>query len=162
GDVLPLMSRRDYPLLRKLYLNWDALNNGWNQYVLGYSQERQMNLLSRLTGSQVSWQDLAIAMMACVGIVGLAISYFLLRGKRVKIDPLQRLYAEFLRKLEAAGLKRYSHEGTLDFSKRAVKRLPTRAGEIEEITDLYADLRYRSNASALAFAYFKRLVRAFK
>jgi transglutaminase-like putative cysteine protease len=162
GDVLPLMSRRDYPLLRKIYLNWDALNNGWNQYVLGYNQERQMNLLSRLTGSQVSWQDLAIAMMACVGAAGLAISYFLLRGKRIKIDPLQRLYAEFLRKLEGAGLKRYSHEGPLDFSKRAVKRLPTKAGEIEEITDLYADLRYRSNTSVLAFAHFKRLVRTFK
>jgi transglutaminase-like putative cysteine protease len=162
GDVLPLMSRRDYPLLRKIYLNWDALNNGWNQYVLGYNQERQINLLSRLIGSQVSWQDLAIAMMACVGAVGLAISYFLLRGKRIKIDPLQRLYAEFLRKLEGAGLKRYSHEGPLDFSKRAVKRLPTKANEIAEITDLYADLRYRSNTSALAFAYFKRQVRKFK
>lgn len=162
GDVLPLMSRMDYPILRKIYLNWDALNNGWNQYVLGYNQERQMNLLSRLVGSQVSWQDLAIAMIACAGAVALAVSYFLLRSKRLKIDPLQRLYAEFLRKLESAGLKRYGHEGPLDFSKRAVKRLPTRADEIEEITDLYADLRYRSNTSALAFAYFKRQVRKFK
>lgn len=162
GDVLPLMSRMDYPILRKIYLNWDALNNGWNQYVLGYNQERQMNLLSRLVGSQVSWQDLAIAMIACAGAVALAVSYFLLRSKRLKIDPLQRLYAEFLRKLESAGLKRYGHEGPLDFSKRAVKRLPARADEIEEITDLYADLRYRSNTSALAFAYFKRQVRKFK
>ena len=162
GDLLPLMSRRDYPLLRKIYLNWDALNNGWNQYVLGYDQERQMNLLSRLAGSQVSWQDLAIAMMALVGAVGLAFSYFLLRGKRIKIDPLQRLYAEFLRKLERVGLKRYGHEGPLDFSKRAVKHLPTKANEITEITDLYADLRYRSNTDTLAFAYFKRMVRTFK
>lgn len=162
SDVLPLMSRMDYPLLRKIYLNWDALNNGWNQYVLGYNQERQMSLLSRLTGTQISWQDLAIAMMACAGAVTLAISFFLLRGKRIKIDPLQRLYAEFLRKLEGAGLKRYGHEGPLDFGKRAVKRLPAKANEIVEITDLYADLRYRSNTSALALAYFKRLVKTFK
>ncbi len=39
-------------------------------------------------------------MVVCVSMVGFAISYFLLRGKRIKIDPLQRLYAEFLRKLE--------------------------------------------------------------
>jgi transglutaminase-like putative cysteine protease len=161
GYVLPLMSRRDYPLLRKIYLNWDAINNDWNQYVLGYNQERQMNLLSRLAGSQLSWQDLAIAMMACAGAVGLAISFFLLRGRRIKIDPLQRLYTEFLRKLEAAGLKRYGHEGPLDFGKRAAKRLPAKADGIAEITDLYADLRYRSNSSALALAYFKRLVKTF-
>ncbi len=60
------------------------------------------------------------------------------------------------------GLKRYSHEGPLDFSKRAVKRLPAKAQDIEEITDIYTDLRYRSNTSALAFAYFKRLVKAFR
>ncbi len=161
-DMLPLMSRADFPLLRKIYLNWDALNNGWNQYVLGYNQERQMNFLSRLIGSQVSWQDLAIAMMACAGAVVFAFSYFLLRGKRIRIDPLQRLYTEFLRKLEGAGLKRYGHEGPLDFSKRAIKRLPTKANEIAEITDLYADLRYRSNTSALAFANFRRIVKAFK
>ncbi len=101
-------------------------------------------------------------MMACTGAVALVISFFLLRGRRIKIDPLQRLYAEFLRKLESAGLKRYGHEGPLDFGQRAVKHLPTRAKDIEEITDLYADLRYRSNTSTLALAYFKRLVKTFK
>ncbi len=160
--LVPVMSRKDYPLLRNIYLTWDAMNNGWNQYVLDYNQQRQMDLLSRLMGAELSWQDLAIAMMICVGTVGLAISYFLLRGKRIKIDPLKRLYAEFLRKLERVGLKRYSHEGPLDFSKRAIKRLPARANEIEEITDVYTDLRYRSNTNAQVFGYFKRLVKKFR
>ncbi len=160
--LVPVMSRKDYPLLRKIYLNWDALNNGWNQYVLGYNQQRQLDLLSRLAGSNISWQDLVIAMMICVGAVGLAIGYFLLRNKRMKIDHLQRLYADFLRKLERVGLKRYSHEGPLDFSKRAIKRLPARANEIEEITDVYTDLRYRSNTNAQVFGYFKRLVKIFR
>jgi transglutaminase-like putative cysteine protease len=162
GDVLPLMSRRDYPLLRKIYLNWDALNNGWNQYVLGYDKQRQMDFLSRLAGKEISWQDLAIAMMVCLGAVALVFSYFLLRGKRVKVDPLQRLYNEFLHKLENAGLKRHSHEGPLDFNKRASERLPERASEIECITQLYADLRYRSNPDTRALDIFRRLVKNFR
>ncbi|HYN54442.1 MAG TPA: DUF3488 and transglutaminase-like domain-containing protein, partial [Methylotenera sp.] len=36
SDLLPILSRQDYPILKKLYLNWDAVNNGWNQWVLGY------------------------------------------------------------------------------------------------------------------------------
>jgi protein-glutamine gamma-glutamyltransferase len=162
SDALPLMTRRDYPLLRKLYLNWDAVNNGWNQWVLGYNQQRQMELLSRLFGSQVSWQDMTIALMAAVGSVMLALSFFLLRIKRVKVDPLQRLYLKFLRKLERAGLKRYSHEGPLDFSKRAAIRLPAKADAITHISSIYARLRYRGDDNPQALNAFKRLIESFK
>ena len=37
GNALPMLARMDSTLLRKLYLNWDAINNGWNQWVLGYN-----------------------------------------------------------------------------------------------------------------------------
>lgn len=162
NDALPMLARKDFSLLRKLYLNWDALNNGWNQWVLGYDQKRQIELLQRLTGSQLSWQDLAVALIACVGSVVLVISYFLLRGKQLSIDPVQRLYAEFLRKLERAGLKRYSHEGPLDFSKRACRRLPAQASAIQQITESYTHLRYRSVYNPQALEAFKHLVKAFK
>ena len=162
GDALPLLTRRDYPLLRKLYLSWDAMNNGWNQWVLGYNQQRQMDLLSRLAGSQISWQDMAIALMAAVGSVVLAISFFLLRSKRVKLDPLQRLYKQFLRKLERVGLKRYSHEGPLDFSKRAIRRLPAKASAIAQISETYAKLRYRSDSSPQTLKAFMRMIKNFE
>jgi len=162
NDVLPMMSRRDFPLLRKLYLNWDAVNNGWNQYVLGYNQQRQMDLLSRLAGTQISWQDLVVAMMVSVGSIGLLLSYFLLRGTRIKIDPLQRLYAEFLRKLEKAGLKRYKHEGPVDFCQRASKRLPAKANEIKQLTETYTKLRYGKQLNPATIESFKQQVNAFK
>ena len=162
SDVTPLLARKDYPFLRKLYLNWDAMNNGWNQWVLGYDQQRQLDLLSRLTGSDLTWQDMVIALMVTVALFGLVISYFLLRDKRLKIDPLQRLYIEFLRKLERSGLKRQSHEGPQDFGKRAVQRLPAQASAIQQITEAYARLRYRSEASSQALGNFKHLVRTFR
>lgn len=162
SDVLPLMSRRDFPLLRKLYLNWDAVNNSWNQYVLGYNQQRQMDLLSRLAGTQISWQDLVVAMMVSVGSIGLVLSYFVLRGTRLKIDPLQRLYIEFLRKLEKTGLKRHKHEGPVDFCKRAVRRLPAKASEITEITRAYTRLRYGKHTHADSLQQLQQLIKAFK
>lgn len=162
AEALPVLARRDFSLLRKLYLNWDALNNGWNQWVLGYNQQRQMELLSRLAGSQLSWQNLTVALIALVSAVLLAIAFFLLREQRGKVDPLQKLYAEFLRKLEKAGLKRHRHEGPQDFGRRAAHRLPGQAHAIEDITETYIHLRYRSDLRPQALASFKQRIKAFK
>lgn len=162
NNLGPVFARRDYPLLRKLYLNWDAVNNGWNQWVLGYNQEKQMELLNRLTGGDLSWQDLVIGMVVSLATIGLFISYFLLRGKKLLLDPVQRLYLQFLRKLERAGLKRYAHEGPLDFSTRAARRMPAKAAQIQQITQAYTEMRYRSNISADALAAFRRMIKAFR
>ncbi|OAM52658.1 transglutaminase [Methylovorus sp. MM2] len=159
SEALSLMSRRDYPLLRKLYLNWDAANNGWNQWVLGYNQERQMQLLRYLTGDKLSWDDLVIALLVMAGIVLSVLCYFLLRGKRLKRDPIQNIYNDFLRKLAKSGLQRYDHEGPVDFSIRACRRLPQKSVQIEEITQAYTNLRYAKNFASIAA--FKQLVNAF-
>ncbi len=162
GDVLPILARRDYPLLRKLYLNWDAVNNGWNQWVLGYDQKKQMELFERLTGSQLSWQDLTIAMMLALIVISLPVSYYLLRTRRIKLDPLLRLYNEFQQKLEKSGLKRQAHEGPQDFGARAMRRLPGNAEEIKTIIESYTQMRYRSQISQQALERFKQLVKRFK
>jgi transglutaminase-like putative cysteine protease len=162
AEALPVLARRDFSLLRKLYLNWDALNNGWNQWVLGYNKERQMELLSRLTGSQLSWRDLAVALIVFVSGVLFAIAFFLLREGRSRADPLQKLYAQFLRKLEKAGLQRQRHEGPHDFGRRAAHRLPAQAHAIEDITNAYINLRYNSDLHPEALASLKQRIKAFR
>jgi transglutaminase-like putative cysteine protease len=142
SNVLPLLARKHYPLLKKLYLNLDAVDNAWNHWVLEYNQKRQMELLSRLAGAKLSWIDLAIAMAVSVGIVGLTLTYFLLRDHPSNTDPLQRIYLTFLRKIKRRGITRHPHEGPVDFSKRAIKQLPNKAGEISLITGIYTELRY--------------------
>ena len=162
AEALPILARRDFSLLRELYMNWDALNNGWNQWVLGYNEQRQRELLARLTGNRLSWQDLAVALITMVSAVVLVIAFFLLRRGHAQADPLQKLYGEFLRKLERAGLTRLRHEGPRDFGRRAAHRLPAQAHAIEEITDTYIHLRYRRNLQPQALETFKQRIKAFK
>jgi hypothetical protein len=162
AEALPVFAHRDFSLLHKLSMNWDAINNGWNQWVLGYNEQRQMELLSRLTGSRLSWQDLSVALVVFVSSVVLVISFLLLRRRHGKTDPLQKLYAEFLRKLESAGLKRLKHEGPRDFGMRAAHRLPAKAHAIEDITNTYINLRYRGRLKPQALESFKQLIKAFK
>ena len=127
ASFLPLMARKDFPLLRKLYLNLDAIDNAWNHWVLEYNQKRQMEFLSRLAGSKLSWQDLAAAMIIAVGSIGLILTYCILREKKPEQEPLQRLYVKFLRKIRRMGITRHHHEGPVDFSKRAIALIPEKA-----------------------------------
>jgi hypothetical protein len=162
GEPVPMLVRGDYPLLRKLYLNWDALNNGWNQWVLGYNEKKQMELLSRLAGSQISWQDMAIWLMASVGAIVLAISAFMLRGGRQRADALQSAWLQFQRKLARGGILREAHEGPINFGQRAAQKLPLRATAIGAIVARYAQLRYGMTPTRKQIEAFKQQIRTFR
>jgi protein-glutamine gamma-glutamyltransferase len=45
---------------------WEAANNNWNQWVLNYSQAKQMNLLRNLGFESPSWEDLSYVLIALV------------------------------------------------------------------------------------------------
>lgn len=162
GEPVPMLVRGDFSLLRKLYLNWDALNNGWNQWVLGYNEKRQLELLSRLAGSQVSWQDMAVWLMASVGLIVLAISAAMLRGSRRRVDALQAAWLQFQRKLARNGIARELHEGPLDFGRRAAQQLPFRAAAISAIAARYAQLRYGRPATREQVEGFRQRIRTFR
>jgi transglutaminase-like putative cysteine protease len=48
GEPLPGIIRIDADWLRDLRNRWEAANNTWNQWVLGYNPQRQREVLSRL------------------------------------------------------------------------------------------------------------------
>ncbi len=159
---LPLLASNKFPLLKKMYLNLDAIDNAWNHWVLDYNQKRQMEFLSSLAGSKLSWQDLAIAMMVAVGAVVLLLSYFIVRVHPARKDELQRLYAVFLRKLQRRGVTHEPQEGPLDFAARAGRALPQQAAQIARITDLYTQMRYRDRKTPESTELLKWLIKTFK
>ena len=58
GDPLPALVRLDNAWLRQLRYRWEAANNAWNLWVLGYNPGRQQELLSRL-GLDPDWRQMA-------------------------------------------------------------------------------------------------------
>lgn len=161
-NPLPLLARNTFPAVKKMYLNLDAIDNAWNHWVLDYNQNRQLEFLSSLVDSKLAWEDLAIAMIMTLGTVGLVLTWLILRENPVKPDPLQRIYVSFLRKLKRKGIVRQSHEGPVDFSKRAIRQLPKQAAEIRRITDIYTQMRYRSRQNTESIELLKWLVNTFK
>ncbi len=51
---------------------WDAMNNGWNQWVLNYTEGKQLNLLSQLGFESPSWEDLIYVLSGLLVLTSLA------------------------------------------------------------------------------------------
>ena len=143
-DQLPLFARRDFPLLRKAFLNFDTINNGWNQWVLGYDDKKQMEFLNNLTGKKLTLADLVFYMMGAIVLVMLIISYFLFKQIKLKLSPVQQLYQQYLAKLKRVNLQPDTGEGALDFSERVAKALPANADIAKAIAEEYNTLQYGS------------------
>ena len=87
-----------------LRATWEALNNRWNQWVLNYSQARQLDLLRKLGFESPSWEDLSYVLIAIVVMVSLVGSAWALWDRHHQ-DPWLRLLKRASQKLSQAGLR---------------------------------------------------------
>lgn len=164
SDLLPILSRQDYPMLKKLYMNWDAVNNGWNQWVLGYDQDKQLALLKKLIHKDIAWGDIGLVLVTAMITLMLLVSYLLLRNGSAVLDPLKKTYQQFLKKLSIAGITKLASEGVISFGERAAKALPNQSAEILEISALYSSMQYAKleTDNKHALDLLKQLVKSLK
>ncbi len=90
-------------LLANLRAAWDAVNNGWNQWVLNYSQASQLNLLKNIGFESPSWADLSYVLIGIVVGVSLLGAAWTL-WERSRHDPWLRLLALAQERLAKAGM----------------------------------------------------------
>jgi len=100
-------------LLSRVRFAFSALNNGWNQWVLNYSVQRQHDLLTRLTDALWRWQTLAV--LAAGALLLLAGIKF---AQRRRSDPVDRLYSALCQRLAQRGLPRAPDEAPAAFAAR--------------------------------------------
>jgi hypothetical protein len=163
GEPFPLLAQVDSAWLMKLRMSWDTLNNDWNQWVLGYGQERQYDLLSRLGFEMASWKELTAGLAAGIGALLLAFSGFMLwRHVPVGADPAAVIYQRFCRKLAHIGIVRQPNEGPADFAQRTALLRPDLALSAESISELYIALRYAPHPNAAGLRQFGKRVRDFR
>ena len=90
-------------LLRQLRAGWEAVNNRWNQWVLNYTQGRQLDLLRGLGFAQPSWEDLGKVLAGLLTFAALAGAAWA-RWERTQHDPWLRLLQAARRRMRAAGI----------------------------------------------------------
>jgi transglutaminase-like putative cysteine protease len=95
-------------LTLRLRALWDATNNGWNQWVLNYTQAKQLDLLKNLGFESPGWEDLIYLLCAIVittSLLGAAWSAW----SRHRQDPWLRLLDLAAWRLKRSGLRLAPH-----------------------------------------------------
>jgi len=139
---------------------WEALDNGWNQQVLNYTQERQFNLLRALGLKAVDWQTLL--QLLCMAL-GLYLSGWLLftyweKGR----DPWQHLLIRATKTLDHSGL----HLPNYSTPRSMAQRIRQHFGESGEAAAQwmlrYESARYGKHRTATPRQLWRQWLRAQK
>ena len=146
---LSVLSRRDDSWLRSAGLVLDAVNNRWNEWVLGYGHDTQRRFLSMLGLGQSSlW--LAVQLLAAVALLALAMLAWSAWRERQRLaaDPLGQCWRQVCHYLDQHGLPRRPGEGPRDYLRRAINSRPEQADTLRAILDNYLALQYGGVAAA--------------
>lgn len=88
---------------QNLRATWEAVNNGWNQWVLNYTQSRQLDLLKNIGFEAPSLEDLAYVLLYLLVGASLAGALWTL-WEHSQHDPWLRLLGRARARLAKAGL----------------------------------------------------------
>lgn len=135
-NALPATLRRETGFNRQFALLGDRLQNGWNQYVLGYSGSTQSNLLGRfgLTAQNlgVRFGAAAIAVLLIWGLV-LVLWRGFSRPSLAHLSPAEQAWFPVEQALGKLGIQRATHETLNVYCLRARRALPDQAEIIEQL-----------------------------
>ncbi|MFZ3019383.1 MAG: DUF3488 and transglutaminase-like domain-containing protein [Gallionella sp.] len=161
--ALPFMARSAPQWLRDLRLNWDAVANRWNQWVLGYDSELQFAFLTRLGMEDITWQKLALNMTFVLGLVVATFALFMLRHLYTqRPDKVQAAWLRLCSRLAKAGLPRAPHEGAQDYAARVAAARPDLAEAFRDLAARYSALRYGGERDEQARQTFLQRAATFK
>lgn len=102
---------------------WEALNNGWNQWILNYTQSRQLNLLRHLGFESPSWEDLGYVLIACIVLASLCGAAWTL-WERHHRDPWRHLLDLAQQRLRRAGIDSSPGTTPREMALRLTQRQP--------------------------------------
>jgi transglutaminase-like putative cysteine protease len=142
--------------LAQLRYAMSAVNNGWNQWVLNYTPERQHGLLSALQARLSDWRTAAVLSLLCATLLCTR----LLR-RRSRLNPVDALYSSLCKRLGQLGLPRAIDEGPDAFAARvaASSLAPERQAAATEFLRRYSAFRYARHANDTTLApILKRLL----
>jgi transglutaminase-like putative cysteine protease len=144
GELINFSTNRD-GWLAQLRYHLSAVNNGWNQWVLNYTPERQRNLVSSLTTGLFNWRSAGLLAVSALLLWGA----YMLRVRR-RSDPIDALYSALCKRLAQQGAPRRLDEGPTAYAARLASANfpPARHQAIAAFLRHYSAYRYGPGAPA--------------
>ena len=154
---------------RPIALFWDAVETGWQAWIVGYGPDLQRSLLETLgfdglRRAQRSAVLLGLAAVTTVTLLLVLSIYMAWRQRRRSVfDPAASCFESFVRQLQRLQVSaRAPSEAPRAYAERATRSLPHAAGHIRGIVDLYLRARYEPDTDGAALAALTAEVAAFR
>ncbi|MEO7159109.1 MAG: DUF3488 and transglutaminase-like domain-containing protein [Polaromonas sp.] len=91
-------------LSAQLQAMWETINNTWSQWVLNYTQGKQLDLLKNIGFESPGWQDLTLLLIGAIVLASAAGGGWAL-WERARHDPWLRLLGRARKRLARAGIE---------------------------------------------------------
>lgn len=146
-----------HPWLVQMRYAVGAMNNGWNQWVLNYTPQRQRGMVEQLQASLLDWR-----LPVWLGILAILLLLVRTLRRRGEVDPVDALYSALCARLSRLGLARTADEGPQAYAARleaAGKLAPEALAAAQEFLRRYSNWRYAPRrADAHLATTLKRLL----
>lgn len=126
--------------LFQLTMGWDALEERWNRWVIGYDYRNQRELWDGLEHARSLLLPAGIGLGVVIALSGWALSRRA-QGQSTAC-PIDRAFKRCCRRLARVGLARAPHEGPASYARRVSAARPDLALAIHRIARLYQRLAY--------------------
>ncbi|WP_295993496.1 DUF3488 and transglutaminase-like domain-containing protein [Rugamonas sp.] len=142
--------------LAQLRFRINAVNNGWNQWILDYNPDRQRSFLEELSSAYANWRTAA-------GALAIAALLMLARTLRARSgragDPADAAYAAFCRQQARHGVVRAAGEGPHSYAVRlrAMAASEEKKAAMTQFLTLYGALKYGRAAPGARAATLRAL-----
>jgi transglutaminase-like putative cysteine protease len=127
--------------LQRLAFMWDAANSRWQDWVAGFDQERQRQLLSWMGLADGAWWRWLLAGVAVL-VATAMLWWWLMVPPRARPEPLVRLYLDALRLARTRGWNKRTSEGPMAFLQRIESGDPSLARRLRPVVQAYVRWRY--------------------
>jgi transglutaminase-like putative cysteine protease len=148
-NALPALIQLRADWARTLRYRWEAINNAWNQHILGYDPQRQRDLLARLGLPDADWRNLATLLGAICSLLVAGLMAWAIY-QRPRRDPVLRLWHQALRHLARRQVDCAPWETPLALARRVEQQRPELAAPFQRVVDAYLLARYGTDNNLTA------------
>lgn len=141
---------------------WQAMNSWWQDQIVNFNMERQLDLLGSLGLRDRDYEAL-VGILAAGGTLWLSLLAW--RGRQSPQgkprDPLTQAWRILERALKRVASPRAPHEGPIAYGERIAGESPGLAATLRPLARQYAQLRYGATCTTSDLQRFERAVRLF-
>ena len=147
--------------INRLIMSWDAINTGWNRWVLSFGPDSQTTMLSLAGLTDPQAQHLVIGMTVCVTLLLIFIG-LMNRHRKPALDRVQKAYQRLCQRTARVSRSRKPTEGPSEYATEVGAMRPDLAAEVRYLFNMYVRLRYEQKPDESLVKKFNDAVRRFR